>query len=70
MSTDKTELSHEFLEAVRQSLARYKETVEATDMTPESKRTYLLHSEQFVRWLYGDFEPGVYARARLVRRRR
>ena len=44
--------------AVQDALERYKEVVEATEMTPTSKKTYLLHAEQFVRWLADDFEPG------------
>ena len=33
-------------------------------MTPSTKRTYLLHAENFVRWLSDDFNPGVNSRQR------
>ena len=49
------------LDAMRQvqgALEHYEEEVAATEMTVESKRTYLLHANQFVRWLNDDFEPG------------
>ena len=44
--------------AVQDALERYKEVVEATEMTLTSKKTYLLHAKHFVRWLADDFEPG------------
>ncbi len=52
------------LTAVQDALERYKEVVEATELTSESKRTYLLHAENFVRWLADDFEPGINVRNR------
>ena len=50
------------LREVQDALERYKEVVEATEMTPTSKKTYLLHAEQFVRWLSDDFAPGIRVR--------
>ena len=52
------------LREVQDALERYKEVVEATEMTPTSKNTYLLHAEQFVRWLSDDFAPGIRVRRR------
>ncbi len=46
------------LSEVQEALGRYTEVVEATEMTPSSKKTYLLHAEQFLRWLADNFEPG------------
>ena len=57
-------VSHAALNEVRDALERYKEVVEATEMTPKSKNTYLLHAEHFVRWLADDFQPGATLRRR------
>ncbi len=57
-------ISRAALDEVWDALERYKEVVEATEMTPQSKSTYLLHAEQFVRWLADDFEPGATLRRR------
>ena len=46
------------LKQVREALATYTEEVEASELMPSTKRTYLRHAETFVRWLEGDFEPG------------
>ena len=46
------------LASVRGLLETYREEVEATAMTETSKKTYLLHAENFVRWREGDFTPG------------
>lgn len=51
-------ISGESLYQVQAALENYEEAVNATAMTVESKKTYLLHARQFVRWLNGDFEPG------------
>lgn len=50
------------LQQVRQALSQYTREVEATDMTDSTKKTYLLHAENFVRWLAGEFVPGTRAR--------
>ena len=52
------------LQEVREALERYKLEVEATRMTESTKRTYLLHAGNFVRWLSDDFNPGANARRR------
>jgi len=46
------------LKEVREALRRYERLVNSTDMTESTKKTYLLHSTNFVRWLADDFEPG------------
>ena len=40
------------------ALSAYRFEVESSDMTYAAKETYLLHAEQFVRWMEGDFKPG------------
>ena len=51
-------ISGESLYQVQAALENYEEAVNATSMTVESKKTYLLHARNFVRWLNDDFEPG------------
>ena len=58
------EINAEALRLVKEALERYEHEVDATDLTPESKRTYIGHAQQFVRWLDDDFEPGVNVRHR------
>lgn len=53
-----THISPECLSQVRKALEAYREEVEATNLTHDTKGTYLRHAESFVRWLDGDFEPG------------
>ena len=52
-------ISQPCLKQVRDALGTYREEVEASELQPSTKRTYLRHAETFVRWLEGDFEPGV-----------
>ena len=40
------------------ALAAYRFEVESSDLPESSKETYVLHAEQFVRWMAGDFRPG------------
>jgi len=40
------------------ALEIYRRTVMQSGLTDKTKRTYLSHSENFVRWLEGKFEPG------------
>jgi hypothetical protein len=47
---------------VLQALDRYKQLIQTREsegtLTPSTANTYLLHAENFVRWLHGDFDPG------------
>ena len=43
---------------VKEALEVYRNEVEKSNLAPNTKKTYLLHSENFVRWLHEDFEPG------------
>ena len=52
------------LQEIQEALERYRLEVEATRMTVDTKRTYLLHAENFVRWLSDDFNPGANVRRR------
>ena len=52
------------LKEVKEALRQYELEVEGHPRLARStKNTYLLHSQNFVRWLSGTFEPG----ARLLR---
>lgn len=44
---------------VREYLVLYLDDVRQAPLAPSTKRTYSLHAENFVRWIEGDFEPGV-----------
>ncbi len=51
-------ISRPCLKQVRDALEMYEEEVEATELMPSTKQTYLQHAKNFVRWLEDDFEPG------------
>ena len=51
-------VSDKVLSAARDALERYEADVSNTPMTPNTKKTYILHAERFARWLGDDFEPG------------
>ena len=43
---------------VREAFEDYRAEIEASNLAPASKATYLRHAETFVRWVEGDFQPG------------
>ena len=51
-------VSQKALEEIEEALRLYEREVQAKDMTTSTKKTYLLHSTNFVRWRKGEFEPG------------
>ena len=48
----------DFVSHVREAFEDYREEIEASNLAPASKATYLRHAETFVRWVEGDFQPG------------
>lgn len=52
------ELTPDALRQIRSALGRYQKEVSDSKLSPRSKETYLLHAENFVRWLEGLFTPG------------
>ena len=56
--SDMPKVSGAVLSEVQEALRQYREEVERSLLTPTSQMTYLLHADQFVRWLNDDFEPG------------
>lgn len=47
------------LREVEAALNQYVNEVIATDLTDATKDVYAYHSQNFVRWLSGDFTPGI-----------
>jgi hypothetical protein len=48
----------EVLKEIEAALDRYEADVQAAPLTPATRKTYLLHARNFVRWLGDDFTPG------------
>lgn len=48
------------LDELRQEFERYSQLVNAADLAPTTKTTYLSHADRSVRWLAGevDLRPG------------
>ena len=42
------------IEELRREFERYSEQVNAADLAPCTKSTYLTHADRFVRWLAGE----------------
>ena len=53
------EVSQSALREVEDALRGYELEVAATRLSTSTKDTYLRHASHFVRWLKGDFDPGV-----------
>ena len=47
------------LAEVRAALRKYEAAVEGASLKATTKRTYIVHAQHFVRWLAGDFTPGI-----------
>ncbi len=52
------QISEAALREIKDALQRYRREVNRASMSEATKKTYLLHSTNFVRWIEGDFEPG------------
>lgn len=53
-----SQIPAESLRQVIAALKRYEREVEQSKLSPTTKRTYILHATNFVRWLKGEFTPG------------
>ena len=51
-------VSEETLRQVEAAMNQYEQVVTISALKPHTKRTYMLHSRNFVRWLGDTFEPG------------
>ena len=54
-------VSRDALAEVEQAYVEYKQVVEPSGMALTSRKTYVIHADQFVRWLRREFQPGVHA---------
>jgi hypothetical protein len=48
------------IDDIRRDFERYSALVDAADLAPSTKSTYLTHADRFVRWLAGEvhISPG------------
>lgn len=53
------QVSQGALREVQAALKNYIAEVNATNLAPDSKKTYIQHTRDFVRWLDGGFVPGI-----------
>jgi len=53
-----SKISPEALREVQDALDRYTAEVKGTNLAEWTKKTYLDHALQFVRWLKDEFTPG------------
>ena len=51
-------ISQQALQQIEQALEQYVEEVKEAGLALNTETTYLLHSNNFVRWLKDDFSPG------------
>ena len=61
-------ISYKALAEVEQAYAEYKQVVETSSMALTSRKTYIIHADQFVRWLKQEFQPGVHVGNRRPKR--
>ena len=47
-----------FIAKLESVLKQYVTVVQQSPCKKSTKRTYILHSRNFARWVKGDFEPG------------
>ena len=51
------------LDDLRLEFERYSQLVNAADLAPTTKTTYLVHADRFVRWLAGEVSIGAGTKA-------
>jgi hypothetical protein len=55
-------VSRQSLSEVERALSQYEELLAALEqgriLKESTRKTYLVHSQNFVRWLSGEFDPG------------
>ncbi len=60
-------VNQEVLAAVKDAFEQYQKEVEAANVAPQTKRSYIKSAVQFVNWLEGKFEPGSYMKRGMER---
>ena len=53
---------------IQEALIEYENEVNESELAETSKSTYLIHAQNFARWLDNDFEPGQRLRQPMKRR--
>ena len=53
-----SKISPAALQEVQDALERYRNEVDDSGLSPDTKRTYIRHADAFVRWLADNFTPG------------
>ncbi|OJV13996.1 MAG: hypothetical protein BGO21_20465 [Dyadobacter sp. 50-39] len=48
----------DILTEIRQLHKKYITEIDTSDLKPLSAKIYKTHSENFIRWIEGDFQPG------------
>lgn len=56
---DLIKTSSVYLQEIDRLLAEYLLEIEQSDLKPLSAQVYQLQSKNFVRWIHGEFQPGV-----------
>ena len=56
-------------EIVERAFRQYEDEVNEAPLKQNTKVTYISYADKFVRWMRGDFEPGVLAKRRYVQAR-
>lgn len=56
-------ISRDALRQVQDALEQYEDEVDDSLLKRSTKHTYILHAQNFVRWLDDDFEPGTMVRS-------
>lgn len=52
------QITSEAMNEVEAAIKRYEDDVKVARLAPSTEATYLLHAQNFVRWLKGEFVPG------------
>ena len=52
-------ITDDALRQVKDSLRQYEDAIEASNLTPTTKKTYITHARRFVSWLDHGYTPGM-----------
>ena len=54
-----TNVGRTVIEETRAALERYKIVVEGSGLQPTTKKNYIIQATNFLRWMEGEFVPGL-----------
>ena len=66
----KTRVSHLTLSEIRIALRQYEQEVYDAKLSSATTLTYLTHAKTFVRWMHGEFTPGVQKKSLTTHKKR